>query len=279
MVFVTTGSDEATTPGDLAAAVRACRAAAGLSQVELARQAGITPSYVSRIESAAWRRGGPWPSDDVLRALARVLGCSSTRLIELRRTEREAAGGDTSPRAWRPRNGGTRYAVSMGHDDVDIAAHRLVERNPPRGSVRLTMRLGGQGQPGPLEARYAEALARRMVEDTSSILYCVCVVGPGNADRVRAVAERLAGGRDPLTVDNVRTRCCFSPPATLDVIVAEREALIAVPDRRGHPFLRAALLIEDPDFVAALRDWFDDYVWEPAGGYVDLRALLPAGPG
>lgn len=57
----------------------------------------------------------------------------------------------------------------------------------------------------------------------------------------------------------------------LDVVVGEHEALIAVPDRRGHPFLRACVVIDDPDLVGALKDWYDDFIWEPAGGYVDLR--------
>ena len=43
--------------------------------------------------------------------------------------------------------------------------------------------------------------------------------------------------------------------------MGESSALIAVPDRRGHPELRSALVVDDPDFVNVLRDWFDEYVW------------------
>ena len=52
--------------GDLASVITRARMAADLSQVELARRAGIAPSYMSRIEGAAWNFGGPWPSDQVL---------------------------------------------------------------------------------------------------------------------------------------------------------------------------------------------------------------------
>jgi len=29
-------------------------------------------------------------------------------------------------------------------------------------------------------------------------------------------------------------------------------------------------MVNDPDFVDALRHWFDDYVWQPPAGFVDL---------
>ena len=92
--------------------------------------------------------------------------------------------------------------------------------------------------------------------------------------RLRSTTERLAGGRDPTTVHNIRARCCFTPPGMLDVIVCDREALIAFADRRGHPSLRACVVVDDPDFVDALKDWYDDFIWEPRGRS-RRRALRP----
>ena len=74
---------------DLASAIADARRAAGLTQAELARRAGISPSYLSRIESAAWERGGPLPADGVLRALARALGVSSVEMVALGRAVRD----------------------------------------------------------------------------------------------------------------------------------------------------------------------------------------------
>ncbi len=30
-------------------------------------------------------------------------------------------------------------------------------------------------------------------------------------------------------------------------------------------------MVDDPDFVAAVRDWFDETVWDSPGGYADIR--------
>lgn len=192
---------------DLATAIRVAREEADMTQGELARRAGITPSYVSRIEAAAWERGGPWPSADVLRALARALNQSSTRLIELRRIARQSAPVESNSRAWARPTGAAKYGVSLGDEDVHRAAQRLLERNPPRGSVRLTSQLfdEGPGGDGAVESEFTLALGRRLAEDTAAVLYRMCVVGPGNLDHIRATTERLAVGRDPSGIENIRT--------------------------------------------------------------------------
>lgn len=246
---------------ELAAAVRAARLVAGLSQAELARRAGVTASYVSRIEAAAWRSGGPWPSDDVLRAVARALGASSTRLIELRQSERGAEGEAGGGAPWgRSRRQG-RYTVVLGHANVRQALVRLVESNPPRGALRLATNVFPLVAEGDDDRLTTDAFARKLAEDTASVLYGVCMVGPEDVGAARAAAQRLAGGRDPTTVHNVRMRFCVTPPAMFELVVGEAGALIAVPDRRGHGQLRSALVIDDPDFVTILRDWYDEYLW------------------
>lgn len=50
---------------------KACRAAAGLSQVQLARTTGFARSYIRAIEA-----GGCQPGDLYAGALAEVLGCT-----------------------------------------------------------------------------------------------------------------------------------------------------------------------------------------------------------
>jgi len=214
----------------LAAAVRAARAHLGLTQAELARRAGVTASYVSRIESAAWERGGPWPSDDVLRALSRVLGCSSTGLVRMKDHARERAAQSKPHRAGSPK-----YAIGIGDEDVLRAAQDLLERNPPRGSLRVSSQLFEDSGGSVSDASLADVLGRRLAEDTAAVLYRMCVVHRGGLEDVRATAHRLAVGRDPRSVRNIRLRCCFAPPALFDVVVGEHEALIAIPDRAGHP--------------------------------------------
>ncbi|HSH61597.1 MAG TPA: hypothetical protein VK988_18505 [Acidimicrobiales bacterium] len=78
----------------------------------------------------------------------------------------------------------------------------------------------------------------------------------------RAKTEALADGRDAQDVRNIETRFCSGNPVLLDVLIGEREAMISVPDHRGHPTLSASVLISDPSFVEALKTWFQQIVWK-----------------
>ena len=249
---------------ELASTIGGARRAAGLSQAELARRAGISASYLSRIEGAAWERGGPWPADAVLRALARALGRSSTELIDLRDRARQHG----SPKA--PARGAARspYAVVVGADMVDAAARRLAERNPPGGTLRSAQVLATGDAAA---ASYVDTLGAVAAGDPEAMLYRVCVVDRRRLDLVRTSLERSAGGRDPQEAGNVRARVTTTSPLGMDLLIGDREVLIGIPDRRGHPHLRAAIVVDDPDFVAAARAWFDESVWDGPGPTVDLR--------
>lgn len=246
------------------------RQARGLSQVELARRAGIAPSYLSRIEGSAWRRGGPWPSDQVLRSLARYLGVSSTELIRLRNEERGARGAPVGRRrGW----SGPGYTVCTDGDGVYQAAKSLIDRNPPRHPVRTTSvrMLGGeQDSPTLWQAEFVRSLTEKVSNDPESTLYRVCASSADNVALVRQTAVRLAGGRTPADVRNIRSRFCFGNPLVLDFIIGANEALIAIPDRRSRPSLRACVVVDDPDFVTAMQDWYDEFIWEPACDWVEL---------
>lgn len=252
---------------DLAGVITEARRAAGLSQAQLARRAGISPSYLSRIESAAWERGGPWPADGVLRALARALGISSTQLVALRRAARDRQGPAPAPArgGWR-----TPYAVSVGPQAVDDAARDLVVRNPANGSLRSAQVLVANADAD--EPSYLDTLGSAMATRPDAILYRMCASDRRHVGTARATVERLAGGRSAAGAVNVRTRFAFANPLVLDVLIGDNEVLLAVPDRRGHPHLRAGIVVDDPDFVAALRGWFDESVWDPPCGYADVRA-------
>lgn len=260
-------------PPDLASAVAEARLNAGLSQAALARRAGISPSYLSRIESAAWERGGPLPADGVLRALARALGVSSAALVALGREARDrqdAVTGLPGPGARAARR--PPYAVSMGPDAVDASAREVIRRNPPQGTLRSAQVLVADPLDGDeLHPSYLDTLGTTLAASPDAKLYRVCACDRASLATARATVDRLAGGRAPAQAGNVRTRIAFSNPLVLDVLIGDHEVLLAVPDRRGRPHLRAGLVVDDPDFVAALRSWFDETVWDPKCWYADLR--------
>lgn len=245
------------------------RRRAGLTQAALSRRAGISASYLSRIESGSWERGGPLPADGVLRALARALDLSSTALVALRQAAKD---GRTAPTGRGGAHRRSSYSVSMGPSDVDRAARDLVGRNPSHGTLR-SAQVFMSGGPGGCELgpSYLDALGSAMEAQPDAILYRVCASDRPNLGTVRSTVDRLAGGRPPGQAGNVRTRIAFSNPLVLDVLVGDHEVLLAVPDRRGAPRLRAGVVVDDPDFVAAVRDWFDESVWDPPCGYADVR--------
>lgn len=248
--------------GELSSIVREARQGLGLTQAQLAKRAGISPSYLSRIESAAWERGGPWPADGVLCALARALGLSSTELVGLRNRARSGQAQYTQhPEGLARANGRPPYAVRIGADEVDAAARRLVEGNPRRGTFRSVQvsaphATARTDQPA---STYVDALADRLSESGESLLYRVCAPSRHQPDPVRSTVDRRSAA-------NVRARVAFTNPLVLDVLIGEHEALIALPDRRGHPHLAACVVVDDPDFVDAMRRWYDEWVWEPPGG-------------
>lgn len=69
---------ESSSPDDFAAALKKARVAAGLSQADLGKRAGLTGSYVCMLEL----RRKPAPAADVVAAIARALGVKDERLQE-----------------------------------------------------------------------------------------------------------------------------------------------------------------------------------------------------
>jgi transcriptional regulator with XRE-family HTH domain len=253
--------DDRRMSGDLASTVRDGRRSLQVTQAELARRAGISPSYLSRIESASWERGGPWPADGVLVALARAIGPSSTELIGLRSRARSAMRRESGqPDALARAQGRQPYAVSVGDGDVDAAARRLIDRNPRQGTLRSVHVSTAAGRPSGDEppSTYVDALADRLAAAGETLLYRVCAPSRHQRDPVRAPVDRWSA-------PNVRARVAFANPLVMDVLIGEHEALIALPDHRGHPHLGACVVVDDPDFVDAIRRWYDQWVWEPPG--------------
>jgi transcriptional regulator with XRE-family HTH domain len=62
----------------LSTVIKKLREAGGLTQLELAKKAGVTEAYISMIESGARKN----PSLPTLKRLARALGVPVTELLE-----------------------------------------------------------------------------------------------------------------------------------------------------------------------------------------------------
>jgi hypothetical protein len=163
--------------------------------------------------------------------------------------------------------------VCTDGDGVYQAAKSLIDRNPPRQPLRTTSVRMLEGDLAPTtiwQADFVRSLTEKLADDPESTLYRVCASNSDNIALVRDTAVRLAGDRPPAEVRNIRSRFSFGNPLVLDFIIGAHEAMIAIPDRRSRPSLRACLVVDDPDFVTAMQDWYDEFVWEPACDWVEL---------
>ena len=271
---------------DLANAVREARLAAGVQQVELARRAGITPSYLSRIEGAAWNHGGPWPSDQVLRSLARTLSLSAPELIDMRNRARRTTAGPprkAPARDWLRGRNAVRYVVSDDGREVYQAAADLITRNPQGGSLRAATVVPDPSPAGNTKGRrlYADALHRKLRDDPDTTYLGVAGAGAGGFEMLRHLSRQQPGdGRDgtdgaPEPAGGLRSRFAIANPLCADVLIGENEAILAIPAGRDRPDLRACVVIDDPDFLRALREWFDEFVWEAPGAWVEIDPDRP----
>lgn len=214
----------------------------GLSQAAAARHAGISPSYLSRIEAAAWENGGPWPSPSVIRALARVLSVSSGELMVLWEEGRPVRQG--RPKGWCGFDG-EEYSVSIGASVVARVAAELVAATPPGSRLRLAESGASTGADG---ASRVPVLAEGVLVNSACLVWRVCPLSS---------AARLPLG------DAARTRCYAGPSSGVEVLIAEGWVLLVLPGSEAS-LLPAAVAVNDPDFVGAARAWFDEELWDLA---------------
>ncbi|MEW6152811.1 MAG: helix-turn-helix transcriptional regulator [Actinomycetota bacterium] len=236
----------------------------GVRQAAMARRVGISASYLSRLEGAAWLRGGPWPSDGVLRALARALQLSSSRLIDLRDTARGSS--DTTRGEGVQRTAAEPYRVAIGNDAAYRMARRTLQNTGPGTFLRAADVAATDATPSPPDDHAASpwsAIGAKLARDPGAVLHRAVFAGPARLDTVHRRTDVLAGGRQPEEVGNLVTRFCTRNPVSLELFITEGEAFVGLPDLAGG-HLRAAIVIDDPDLVAALRAWFDETIWEPA---------------
>ncbi len=160
----------------------------------------------------------------------------------------------------------------MGPEAVDAAAREVVRRNPPQGTLRSAQVFVAESLDGDeLEPSYLDTLGTTLAASPDAMLYRVCAsdetrstrheppsIGCRADDRRDRPAMSAPGSPSPTrlssTCSSATTRCCWPCPTGA-----------------ASPHLRAGIVVDDPDFVAALRNWFDETVWDPKCWYADLR--------
>jgi transcriptional regulator with XRE-family HTH domain len=133
-------------PRPHAAFIRARREALGLSQVELARAARITPAMVSRLESGQRRGRSP-----MLRALAEALNVPAAELLE-------RAGYGSEAQYWRERQADAEQPDPIAH--LRSAVHRLPTRPAVQAALLTVATELARDPDRDARARFERAVAR-----------------------------------------------------------------------------------------------------------------------
>lgn len=242
----------------------------------VAARVGRSRVWLNRVELGYAKDGGyPLPTDADLLALGQLLEIDAGDLLALRDEARlELDKREPQRRAPTQHQGPSgrraQVAIFRGDENVYRAAADLLERQSSDARLKVTHVVTLQADPEgmqPYQRDYVSALAEFLRDNRRTAALERAVHAP-SSDALRmakAKTEALAGTRAPQDVHNIETRFCLANPVLLDVLIGEREAMISVPDHRGHPTLSASILISDSIFVEALKTWFQQIVWKSAG--------------
>jgi transcriptional regulator with XRE-family HTH domain len=213
------------TSKSFAAALKAAREAAGLSQAALARRAGLTGSYVCVLEAGRRRP----PSPKVVAALAKVLGVDDGPLQELAGVERSPAGvRQRLERLDREHGRALRTRDRVLTTTLFHIAHRPTVMNPlgvgefPDLSHLQRSLLGRlvDRVRGVRSMREAEERADEILEDA----------GPRDRDALAAVLPRvLNGGAEP-TAASPTSAAAPVPPVVAPLVPPPTPAPTPVPE-------------------------------------------------
>jgi transcriptional regulator with XRE-family HTH domain len=276
------GTADITAAEQLGRLLRSARRECGKGKWTLAWVAGKVGRsrvWLNRLELGYAKDGSiPLPTDGDLAGLAQLLQLDLAQLLQLRddaRAELEQAGlRRARPQSRIPVGRRAQAEVFRGDENVYRAAGELLARQSSEARLKVTHVVTRHPDPDglrPYQRKYVSALADFLSTNRQTVTLdrVVHAQSAESLAMAKGKTAALAAGRSPTEIRNIDTRFCFANPVLLDVLIGEREALIAIPDHRGHPTLTAAILISDVSFVEALKTWFHDIVWKSPGVPVD----------
>jgi hypothetical protein len=153
----------------------------------------------------------------------------------------------------------------MGEEAVVEAITNLIEMQHSDAVIRNTG-IRGQGSymvRTPVWNQYREALAKFLKNNPNGIFKRVeYVASDAYLGVSRESDERLRADGDLKDVHNAKIKFRKQNPLSLHLLIGQREAILALPRSSGQPGSNMALLVRDKLFVEALRQWYDEVLWE-----------------
>ncbi len=166
-----------------------------------------------------------------------------------------------------------RADLIFGHDLVYEAAKTLVEESPRNARYWATsIWTSGRG-PDETEAakRYWKSLIERLKNENEAEYRRACFAR--SREDIQRQADRA---KELLAAGQARIRFYAENPLAVDFLIGEREAIIALPDRRVFPLLRVAIRVRDPEMVTVLRQWYEEFIWDADVEKQDIRTAKDA---
>lgn len=270
-------TNESPTPAvRLGLAIRQARKQRGWTIAELAEQLGRPREWLNRIELGYSQEGYHRPpSSSELKMLISLLGDSlevtPPQLLALGQeaeTQFNAWRQSSRPRRSRPSGKLTQAEIIVGEAEIGQAITNLIQEQHSEAVIRNTgvKVLDSYRNVSDEWKKYREALGEFFAKNPNALFKRVeFTASREQLDMAKQADKRLTGGRRADQVHNIRVKFHQHNPFQLHILIGQREAILALPQSSGQGGSNMAIVVRDKLFVEALREWYDEVLWEGGG--------------
>lgn len=247
--------------------IREARQAKGWTIAQLAERIGRPREWLNRVELGYGEFGEVRPPNGApLRQLADCLGIDQASVVALgTQAEQDYKALFLTSRSAKTRAGKViQDEVIVGEAEIYAAAENLINEQHSDALIRTTgiwSHANTSLAAVPEWKKYRQRLGKFISDNRQSGIKRAEYLGTKRNFDIAMAADKLLAQKQTIP-SNVKIKFFKYNPVILDVLIGQREAIIAFPQRTGYQGLTVGLLVRDKLFVESLRTWFDEVVWE-----------------